>query len=158
LVVGVVGSYYADCLGRRMLTMLSLGGGVVALCLLAGLTALYSDSNNSSGIYATIAMIFLYNLTYAWGITPLTVLYPPEVLSYDVRAVGMGIYTMTTKLSGLFVAMVMPFALNAITYKTYLVNAGFDVLLILVRSVVSVSGALSNFFRSLTFTLSTLVT
>lgn len=76
-------------------------------------------------------MIFLYNGTYSFGITPLTVLYPPEVLSYQIRATGMALYTMTTKLSGLFVTMVFPFALDAIGWKTYIINASFDILMIL---------------------------
>ncbi|RYD71420.1 MAG: hypothetical protein EOP53_23710, partial [Sphingobacteriales bacterium] len=59
-------------------------------------------------MYATLSMIFLYNGVYAWGITPLTVLYPPEVLSYEIRGVGMSIYTLTTKLCGLFAAMGEP--------------------------------------------------
>jgi hypothetical protein len=65
-------------------------------------------SSAATGVYATVAMIFLYNGTYAWGITPLTVLYPPEILPFDIRAVGMGLYTFTTKLSGLFVTSSLP--------------------------------------------------
>jgi hypothetical protein len=75
-------------------------------------------------------MIFLYNATYAWGITPLTVLYPPEILSFDIRAVGMGLYTLTTKLSGLFVTMVLPFGLAAISWKVYIINASVDILMV----------------------------
>jgi hypothetical protein len=75
-------------------------------------------------------MIFIYNATYAWGITPLTVLYPPEVLSFDIRAVGMGIYTLVTKLCGLFVAMVIPFGMEAIGWKVYIVNGSVDVLMV----------------------------
>jgi hypothetical protein len=75
-------------------------------------------------------MIFIYNGAYNFGITPLTVLYPPEVLSFKIRATGMGLYTFTTKLSGLFVTMVFPFALEAIGWKTYIINATFDILMI----------------------------
>ena len=42
----------------------------------------------------------------------------------------MGLYTMTTKLSGLFVTMVFPFALDAIGWKTYIINASFDILMV----------------------------
>jgi hypothetical protein len=108
----------------------SLTGGLVSLYVLAGLTAKYGKSGNKSGIYGTIAMIFIYNATYAWGITPLTVLYPPEVLSFDIRAVGMGIYTLVTKLCGLFVAMVIPFGMEAISWKVYIINASVDILFV----------------------------
>jgi hypothetical protein len=131
LVVSIVASFYADKLGRRTLCVLSLSTGIVALYILSGLTALYGQSSNQSGVYGTIAMIFIYNATYAWGITPLTVLYPPEVLSFDIRAVGMGIYTFTTKLCGLFVTMVVPFGLAAISWKVYIINASVDILMVL---------------------------
>lgn len=128
--MAVIASYYADWLGRKLLCSLSLLGQIITLFLLAGLTALYGESTNNSGIYGTIAMIFLYNAVYGWGITPLTVLYPPEVLSFEIRAVGMGIYTFTTKLCGLLVTMAVPFGLEAIGWKFYIVNACADVLMV----------------------------
>lgn len=131
LVVAVVASWFADKVGRKTLCSGSLAGQVVVLFILGGLAKLYGTSTYAPGIYGTLSTIFLYNAVYAWGITPLTVLYPPEVLSYDVRAVGMGIYTCTTKLCGLFATMVIPFGLQAIGYQFYFVNACFDVLLIL---------------------------
>jgi hypothetical protein len=130
LVVAVAASWFADKTGRKKLCASSLTGGTIALFVLAGLTAVYGTSGNKSGIYGTIAMIFIYNATYAWGITPLTVLYPPEVLSFDIRAVGMGIYTLVTKLCGLFVAMVIPFGMEAIGWKVYIVNGSVDVLMV----------------------------
>lgn len=130
LVVAVLGSLCADKFPRKWLCAGSLIGGVITLYMFAGLTAVYGQSNNTSGIYATVAMIFLYNATYGFGITPLTVLYPPEILSFDIRAVGMGLYTFTTKLSGLFVTMVLPFGLAAISWKVYIINASVDILFV----------------------------
>jgi hypothetical protein len=43
----------------------------------------------------------------------------------------MGLYTMTTKMCGLFVTFVFPFALDAIGWKTYIINASFDILMVL---------------------------
>ena len=43
----------------------------------------------------------------------------------------MGLYTCLTKLCGLFVTMVFPFALKAIGWKTYIINASFDILMLL---------------------------
>lgn len=94
----MVGAWFADSVGRKTLCAISLAGQIVSFYILAGLTALYGESTNKSGIYGTISMIFLYNASYAYGITPLTVLYPPEVLSYALRSSGMGLYTLTTKL------------------------------------------------------------
>ncbi|EXJ59737.1 hypothetical protein A1O7_03884 [Cladophialophora yegresii CBS 114405] len=116
-------------LGKKTLCLISLAGQIVTFYILAGLTALYGDSSNKSGIYGTIAMIFLYSAAYAYIFTPLTVLYPPEVLSYSLRSVGMGLYTLTTKLRRLLVTMAFPFALNAIGWKTYIINASADIVM-----------------------------
>jgi MFS family permease len=131
LVVAVIASMFADKVGRKKLCIGSLSAGIISLYILAGLTAKYGTSGFAPGVYGTIAFIFIYNATYAWGITPLTVLYPPEVLSYDIRAMGMGIYTFTTKLCGLFVTMVVPFGLAAISWKVYIINASVDILMVL---------------------------
>lgn len=128
--MAVIASFFADKVGRKALCAGALAAGTVAMYILAGLTAKYGTSGYKPGVYGTIAMIFLYNATYAWGITPLTVLYPPEVLSYDIRAVGMGIYTFATKLCGLFVTMAVPFGLAAIGWKVYIINASVDILMI----------------------------
>lgn len=85
LVVSLLGAWFADSIGRKSLCEISLAGQIITFYILAGLTAIYGSSTDKSGIYGTIAMIFLYNAAYAYGITPLTVLYPPEVLSYEVR-------------------------------------------------------------------------
>ncbi|KAH4198067.1 hypothetical protein HBI95_184020 [Parastagonospora nodorum] len=136
LVVALAGSWFADKTGRKKLCAGSLTGGVISLYILAGLTAKYGTSGQKGGIYGTIAMIFIYNATYAWGITPLTVLYPPEVLSFDIRALGMGIYTLVTKLCGLFVAMVIPFGMEAISWKVYIINASVDILFVIFVALV----------------------
>ncbi|ETS79373.1 hypothetical protein PFICI_09226 [Pestalotiopsis fici W106-1] len=130
LVVSIISSWYADWLGRRWLCAISLALQSACLFLFGGLTKLYGESTDTGGIYGTIALIFLYNAVYGWGITPLTVLYPPEVLSFDIRGVGMGIYTFTTKCCGILAAMAVPFGLEAIGWQFYMVNACFDVVLV----------------------------
>lgn len=72
LVIAVVASFYADRVGRKMLCCLSLTGGIIAFYLVGGLTAAYGSSSNRSGIYGTIACIFLYNGSYSAGITPVS--------------------------------------------------------------------------------------
>lgn len=42
----------------------------------------------------------------------------------------MGLYTLTTKLCGLLVTMAFPFALDAIGWKTYIINASADILML----------------------------
>ncbi|KAJ5570171.1 uncharacterized protein N7459_009601 [Penicillium hispanicum] len=130
LIVAVVSAWYTDLLGRKWLCVVSLMMQVAFMFIFGGLTHLYGESSDHSGVYATISIIFLYNAAYNWGITPLTVLYPPEVLSFEIRSVGMGIYTFTTKCCGLLVTMAVPFGLQAIGWKFYMVNGCFDILMV----------------------------
>lgn len=52
-----------------------------------------SQTENTSGIYATVAMVFLFQGSYAFGMSNLTGCYPPEVLNYAVRANGVAFIT-----------------------------------------------------------------
>jgi MFS family permease len=132
LVVSVTASFFSDKIGRKALCEISLAGCTIFFYLVGGLTGAYGTSTNTSGIYGTLAAIFLFVGSYHIGITPLTVLYPPEILSYRIRATGMGLYTLTTKLFGLLVTMAFPYSFAAIGWKTYMINASFNILLLLV--------------------------
>ena len=60
---------------------------------MGALTKVYGSSTNTSGIYGTVAAIFLFQDAYSFGWTPLLYLYPPEVLNNPIRANGMGVFT-----------------------------------------------------------------
>ncbi|TVY42116.1 Lactose permease [Lachnellula occidentalis] len=165
LVCGVIGSMLAERIGRKWL---AAGSTIVATiflymlgklprgvlkyrtdCFTGGLTAAYGTSNNQSGVYGTVACIFLFLGAYSFGLTPLTVIYPPEVLSYSMRASGMGVYTILAKTCGIFVVSfpltnaklftadfhvqtwVFPYMFDAIGWKTYIVNASWNLLFVL---------------------------
>ncbi|RDW68791.1 uncharacterized protein DSM5745_08551 [Aspergillus mulundensis] len=131
LLIAVIGSWYVDALPRKTLCALSLGLLATFQFLLAGLTARYGETDNRSGVYGTIASIFLCTAAYRLGLTQLTVLYPAEILSYRIRASGMGLYTFTTKVAGLVNALVFPFALEDIGWKTYVVVGAVDLGMVL---------------------------
>lgn len=63
-------------------------------------STVYGTSANTSGIYGTVAAIFLFQGTYSFGWTPLSTLYPPEVLNYSIRSNGMGVYNVVTNSVG----------------------------------------------------------
>jgi MFS family permease len=128
LVVAVSGAILSDRIGRRLLCLSSLGMCSVFFYMLGGLTAKYGHSDNESGIYGTIACIFLFVGGYAFGITPLTPMYGPEVLSYNMRANGLALQGMLIKACGVLVSMAFPYLMEAIGWKTYIVNASWDVL------------------------------
>lgn len=87
-------------LGRKPMAIISTVLLTVFLFLYAGLNKLYGESTNTSGIYASVAIIFLFQGSYSFGWTPLTVLYPPEVLNYSMRANGMAVYTFVVNCVG----------------------------------------------------------
>jgi hypothetical protein len=128
LVVSVVGTAYADKLGRKPLAIISTASLTVCIFLMGALTKTYGNSDNKSGIYGTVASIFLFQGAYSFGWTPLTVMYPPEVLNYSIRSVGMAIYTFIVNGVGLLVTFAFPFALAKIGWKTYMINGAWDVL------------------------------
>ncbi|OKL62048.1 hypothetical protein UA08_02404 [Talaromyces atroroseus] len=109
LVVSLLGTAFVDRIG------------------LGAFTKLYGTTDNTSGLYATIAMIFLFQGSYSFGWTPLTVLYPPEVLSFRMRALGMGIYTFAAEAAGLVTVYAFPIAMDRIGWKAYMINGVWDV-------------------------------
>lgn len=79
LACAFAGTVYADKLGRRWMAILSTSVATIFLFLVGGFSALYGDGKNTSGSYATVAMMFLFMGAYSAGWTPLTILYPVEV-------------------------------------------------------------------------------
>lgn len=124
LIVAFMGSLSAEKIGRKTLALGSLGGATIMFYLMGALTAKYGTSNNTSGIYGTIATIFLFLGAYSFGITPLTVMYGPEVLSYSIRATGMSMFTATAKSCGLLVV-----SIKSMIYEGHLLTDITDVCL-----------------------------
>lgn len=110
-----------------------------------------TGSTNTSGIYGTVASIFLFQGAYAVGITPITVLYPSEILNFSIRANGMALWVFVVEATGcvlsqtcpdspcerntngilhdsVLVTFVFPFALEAISWKLYMINGAYNAL------------------------------
>lgn len=92
LCVAVVGTFFCDLIGRKALAIVSTLGCAVLIFVVGALTKTFGTSTYTPGIYGTVAAIFLFQGAYSFGWTPLSVLYPPEVLNYNIRSVGMGTY------------------------------------------------------------------
>ena len=73
LVCAIAGTASADSLGRKSLAVISTAGLTLFVFLVGALTKIYGDSTNTSGIYGTVAAIFLFQGSYSFGYTPLTV-------------------------------------------------------------------------------------
>ncbi|KJA21202.1 hypothetical protein HYPSUDRAFT_751468 [Hypholoma sublateritium FD-334 SS-4] len=130
LVCSIVGTYLADHMGCKSLGILSQSLLTIFLFLVGALTKTYGNSTFNPGIYATVAMLFLFQGSYSIGWTPLLYLYPPEVMNYSIRANGMGVFQFALNATALWAVFAFPFALVAIGWKTYMINGAWDVVII----------------------------
>lgn len=128
LVIALLGTFMSNYIGRKPLAIISTALLTVLLFLVGAMTKIYGESDNNPGIYGTVAAIFLFQGAYSFGWSPLTVLYPPEVLNYSIRSNGMGMYNFVVNGVGLMVTFAFPYALDAIGWKTYMINGAWDVL------------------------------
>ncbi|KAF8585039.1 sugar transporter [Ramaria rubella] len=130
LICSLVGTYSADQWGRKPTTVLSTALLTVFIFMIGALTKVYGSSQNTSGIYATVAAIFLFQGSYSFGWTPVLYLYPPEVLHYPIRANGMGVFQFVLNAAALVCVFAMPIAIANIGWKTYMINGAWDVLMV----------------------------
>ncbi|KIW56170.1 hypothetical protein PV05_04849 [Exophiala xenobiotica] len=128
LCTATLGTVLADKIGRKKLGAGSMAASLVCLYLVGALTKLYGSGENYSGVLGTVACIFLYQGIYSFGWTTLLVMYPPEVLNFSLRANGVSIYTFFSNGAACIVTFAFPFALAKIGWKTYMINATWDVL------------------------------
>ncbi|EXJ81686.1 hypothetical protein A1O1_07751 [Capronia coronata CBS 617.96] len=135
LLCALAGTLFVDKLGRRWMVIISTATSTVFLYLTGALSKLYGNTNNQSGGYAAVAMMFLFMGSYSAGWTPLSFMYPVEVLNYSTRAMGMAMYTFWANGMGLMITFAFPYSFAAIGWKTYMINASFNVLTLIYVSI-----------------------
>ncbi|KAI7531317.1 MFS general substrate transporter [Hortaea werneckii] len=135
LVCALCGTCSVDRLGRKTTALASATTLTVIIFIEGALTKVYGTSKNDSGIYATVASVFLFMGAYSFGWTPLLYLYPPEVLNYPIRAVGVGLFQFVANATAVLIVFTMPIALDNIGYITYFVNGAWDVFVIIIIAV-----------------------
>lgn len=126
----LVGTYYCDKVGRRPNALIATVTLTICLYLVGVLTQFYGESTNTSAIYATVAMIFLFQGTYSFGWTPLCYTYPPEVVNYKLRPLGMAVNTFTFFGVGLVLVLCYRFAMEAMGWTAHIMNASWNLPLI----------------------------
>ncbi|KAI0973189.1 sugar transporter [Xylaria arbuscula] len=130
----ILGAFCVDRLGRRTLWLISCTGMLVTFTLFTALSAVYLEGKNYDSISrAVIAFIFIFFFFYDVGVTPLTFGYPTEILPFHNRQKGIAVANMCTTIALTFNAFVNPIAIEAITWKYYLV---YVVALIIITIVV----------------------
>lgn len=130
LLCSVVGTWSVDIWGRKPTAVICTAVLTVMLFIVGALTAVYGTSTNTSGVYGTVAAIFLFQGAYSYGWTPLLYLYPPEVLNYPIRANGMGVFQFVANGVALLIVWTMPIALANIGWKAYMTNGAWDAVMV----------------------------
>lgn len=78
LVIALIGTCFMERVGRKTMAIISTSLLTVFLFVFGGLNKANGTSTDTSGIYGSIAVLFLFQGSYSFGWTPLSVLYPPE--------------------------------------------------------------------------------
>ncbi|KAJ4035219.1 hypothetical protein NW763_014067 [Fusarium oxysporum] len=128
LACAMLGTFLMDRAGRKTLCLSACVGMTILMFVIGALTKTFSTSQDLAGIYGTVACIFLFMGAYSVGITPITQLYPPEVLSYSIRTNGMAIWAGTIAIFAIGTTLVFPIALEAISWRLYFIIGAWDVL------------------------------
>jgi sugar porter (SP) family MFS transporter len=118
--------FVIDRVGRRKLVLFSSGGMLVCLCFMAGMM---SHTTRGTGIVAAV-MIFLYNFFYSSGWNLFGWLYPSEILPITIRAQGNALTVTSNWLFAFMVVMVTPVMFNSLGWKTYIVYAAFNAVML----------------------------
>ncbi|KAK5745771.1 hypothetical protein LTR17_001273 [Elasticomyces elasticus] len=122
------GAAFVDKAGRRPMMLGSMAGCCVMWIGVTASTAIFSqsDDTNTSAAKATVACIFLFGAVFSVGITPLQALYPVEVLSFEMRAKGMGFSSLSVAVGGLLNQFAWPISLAKIGWHTYIIFIVWD--------------------------------
>jgi MFS family permease len=110
------GAAFVERVGRRPMFLFSMSACTIVWVGMTISSALFveSDKKNTSAAQASIAMIFIFGAVYSIGLTPLQALYPVEVLSYEMRAKGMGFSGLAVSVGGLLNQFAWPISLKKI--------------------------------------------
>lgn len=119
----VYGATLLDRLGRRKMLLGGLSGGLVAYILLTAFTASAKATNDLA--YGTIVSIYLFNIFFAWGWTPLQTLYAVECLENRTRAKGSGLNFLFLNVAMVVNTYGISVGIEKIGWKLYLVFIGW---------------------------------
>jgi MFS family permease len=131
----IFGAMYTDKWGRRPQLLVSTGIIVGIFCIITAINAtnVYTAADgtllakSSIASKAEIAFIFLFGFVICAGYTPLQSLYPVEVLRYESRAKGMGLYNFWVNIASFYNTFVTGIAFTGAGWKYYFLYIFWDI-------------------------------
>ena len=119
--VAMTGASLANRFGRRNLFLTSLAGCLVSFVFITALSGSYAETKRASVGIALVPWIYLFNAAYAIALTPIPMLYVPEISPYGLRAKSAALLLLSQNVSQTFNQFVNPVALAAIAWKYFIV-------------------------------------
>ncbi|EME86493.1 uncharacterized protein MYCFIDRAFT_132754 [Pseudocercospora fijiensis CIRAD86] len=124
--------------GRKPTALVTQCLLVACLFIIGGLAKLYAsnpDGASQSLVYGNVAVMFMFQGFYSIAWTPLLYLYPPEVMNYAIRANGLAFSYFLLNALAMVLVFVMPIGLTNIGWKMYMVNGGWDIIVVVLIAV-----------------------
>ncbi|CAK3973415.1 hexose carrier [Lecanosticta acicola] len=138
LLTCLVGTHMCYKWGRKPTALVTQCLLVACLFIIGGLSKVYADNPDgasSSIIYGDVAVMFLFQGFYSVAWTPLLYLYPAEVMNYSIRANGSAFSSFMLNALATLLVFVMPIGIANIGWKMYMINGGWDIIVVVLIAV-----------------------
>ena len=121
------GAAMTDRMPRRSRLYLGCVWLACILATVAGLSSKYGQTGNTNvhGAHATIAMIFVFGISFSFIYTPLQALYCAEVMNQKMRAKGMAVHVILANAAGFINTFANAVGLERWGYKCECLPATF---------------------------------
>ncbi|KAJ5354257.1 hypothetical protein N7541_006821 [Penicillium brevicompactum] len=116
----IIGSVLVERVGRRPLWLFSIAGMLASYTTWTVCSALYTQHNTTGLAKAVLVFIFVFQVFYSVGITPLSQSYSVEILPFYSRQKVMAMAYVGNSCANLFNSFVSPVALENIGWRYYI--------------------------------------
>ncbi|KAF3386839.1 Lactose permease [Penicillium rolfsii] len=129
LITSICGAGLTDRIGRRPLMIYSLLFCSVAFAIMLGTSKLAEDDpTNFNAANTSVAFIYLFDIVFSFGWTPLQSMYIAETLTTNTRAKGTAVGNLLSNISSAVIAYSSGPAFQKLGYYFYAVFIAWDLI------------------------------